>query len=154
MKDGKQIKGQAFSSTPLSIALGSLPKKVAEAAVVARVTYSKRLEFPFSKGCVSAEADDHHEDKKEEGELIDLSRPLEGDCLLELLTFDDAKGKEVFWHSSAHLLGEALEHAYGAWLCHGPPLTKGFFYDSFMGNQKVSKAEYERLEGEVKKIVA
>ena len=153
MKDGKQIKGQAFLSTPLSIALANLPKKVAEAAVVARVTYSKKLEFKLSKGCVSAEADDHHEDKKEEGELIDITRPLEGDCILELLTFDDAKGKEVFWHSSAHLLGEALEHAYGAWLCHGPPLTKGFFYDSFMGKQKVSKEDYEKLEADIKKFV-
>lgn len=151
MKDGKQIKGQAFLSTPLSIALG-ISKKLAEAALIARVTYSKRIDFKLSQGCVSAEADDHH-DQKEEGELIDLTRPLEGDCMLELLTFDDGKGKEVFWHSSAHLLGEALEQTYGAWLCHGPPLTKGFFYDSFMGHQKVSKEDYQKLEVEIKKFV-
>jgi threonyl-tRNA synthetase len=83
--------------------------------------------------------------------LIDLTRPLEGDCVLELLSFDDAKGKEVFWHSSAHLLGEALEQQYGAWLCHGPPLTNGFFYDSYMGKQKISQDDYEKIEGDVKK---
>jgi threonyl-tRNA synthetase len=85
--------------------------------------------------------------------LIDLTRPLEGDCVLELLNFDDAKGKEVFWHSSAHLLGQALEQQYGAWLCHGPPLAKGFFYDSYIGKHKISQGDYEKIEGDIKKFV-
>ncbi len=74
-----------------------------------------------------------------------MSRPIQGDCFLELITFDDKEGKEVFWHSSAHLLGQSLENNYGAWLCHGPALAKGFFYDSFIGNYKVSQEDYERI---------
>lgn len=82
MKDGKKIPGQAFVSTPMSIASG-ISKKLVEAAVVAKVSYSKRLDFKFSKGCVSAEIEEENSPKKEEdGELIDLTRPLEGDCTL------------------------------------------------------------------------
>lgn len=92
----------------MSIAAG-ISKKLAEAALVAKVSYTKRLDFKYSKGCVSAEADEEHVEKKlEDGELIDMTRPLEGDCTLELLNFEDLKGREVFWHSSAHLLGQAL----------------------------------------------
>lgn len=78
--------------------------------------------------------------------MIDLTRPLEGDCLLELLTFDDKVGKEVFWHSSAHLLGQSLENLHGAWLCHGPPLDNGFFYDSFIGEHRLSQNDYEAID--------
>jgi threonyl-tRNA synthetase len=76
---------------------------------------------------------------------------LEGDCLLELLTFEDDTGKEVFWHSSAHLLGQSLENLYGAWLCHGPPLDKGFFYDSFIGDYRVSQTDFEGIEKEIRR---
>lgn len=65
---------------------------------------------------------------------------------MELINFEDKAGKEVFWHSSAHLLGQSLENKYGAWLCHGPPLHNGFFYDSFMGNYRISQADYEVIE--------
>jgi len=99
----------------------------------------------LGQGVSSAEAEDgeHHGG---DFELIDLTRPLEGDCILELITFDNKLGKEVFWHSSSHLLGQTLENLYGAWLCHGPPLESGFFYDSFMGNYKVSQADYDKIE--------
>ena len=64
-----------------------------------------------------------------------MLRPLVGPVSkLELLKFDDDKdAKTVFWHSSAHVLGEALEHAYGCKLTIGPPLAGGFYYDSYMG---------------------
>ena len=75
-----------------------------------------------------------------------MTRALEGDCELEFVSFDEKLGKEVFWHSSAHLLGQSLENNYGAWLCHGPPLDNGFFYDSFMGNHKISQIDYEKIE--------
>ena len=78
--------------------------------------------------------------------MSDLNRPLEGDCLMELLTFEDKIGKEIFWHSSAHLLGQSLENLYGAWLCHGPPLDHGFFYDSFVGDLRLSQTDYESIE--------
>jgi len=47
-----------------------------------------------------------------DGQLWDLNRPLEKDCTLELIKFDSDEGKEVFWHSSAHILGQALELKY------------------------------------------
>ena len=70
-------------------------------------------------------------------EIYDLHRPLEGDCTLELVGFDDKVGKTVFWHSSAHILGAAIERYYGSHLCIGPPLSKGFYYDSYMGDVKI-----------------
>ena len=87
-----------------------------------------------------------------EWELWDLSRPLEGDCELQLHKFDDDKGKEVFWHSTAHILGEALESLYGARLTHGPPTDGGFFYDSFMGANSVTPEMTSALEKKVKQI--
>jgi threonyl-tRNA synthetase len=62
-------------------------------------------------------------------ELWDLDRPLESDCKVSYLPFDSREGKEVFWHSSAHVLGEAAECEYGCHLSHGPPTLQGFFYD-------------------------
>ena len=52
----------------------------------------------------------------------------------------------MFWHSSSHLLGQALEELYGAWLTHGPPLDNGFFYDSYMGTQSISQDNYQKIE--------
>lgn len=69
---------------------------------------------------------------------MDLSRPLESDCELELFDFNDPRGKMAFWHSSAHLLGQALEQKYGCHLCIGPPLNNGFYYDSFVGEEKIT----------------
>ena len=57
---------------------------------------------------------------------------------MELFDFNDPKGKMAFWHSSAHLLGQALEMKYGCHLCIGPPLNNGFYYDSFVGEEKIS----------------
>ncbi|WAQ98892.1 SYTC2-like protein [Mya arenaria] len=62
-------------------------------------------------------------------ELWDLDRPLEKDATLQLLKFDDKDGEYVFWHSSAHILGEAMECMYGGHLCYGPPIESGFYYD-------------------------
>ena len=76
-----------------------------------------------------------------DGELWDLPRPLEKDCKLKILTFDDDKGKQVFWHSSAHVLGESCENHYGCHLCIGPPLTDGGFY------YEMGMAEKEKMNG-------
>ena len=65
-------------------------------------------------------------------ELWDLDRPLEGDASLKLLKFTDDEGRYVFWHSSAHILGEAMERRYGGCLCYGPPVDEGFYYDMHM----------------------
>ncbi len=85
-------------------------------------------------------------DKVMKFELYDLHRPLEGDCLLELLDFEDPLGKMVFWHSSAHVLGEALEIDYGCHLCIGPPLASGFYYDAYIGQERIIPADFAKLE--------
>ncbi|KAF1745122.1 hypothetical protein MXB_2636 [Myxobolus squamalis] len=79
------------------------------------------------------------------GVLWDLTRPLEEDSSLEFLTFEHPDGKYVFWHSSAHVLGEALETFYGALLCAGPPVEQGFYYDSFMGERHLKNVTSEEL---------
>ncbi len=63
-----------------------------------------------------------------DGELWDLTRPLEKDCALVLCDFESKDGKKVFWHSSAHILGEAIEVQFGSALTIGPPLEDGGFY--------------------------
>lgn len=70
--------------------------------------------------------------------LWDLTRPLEEDCTLELFKFDSPEGKKVFWHSSAHVLGEALELLFDCHLTIGPALKDGgFYYDmSLEGDHK------------------
>ncbi len=52
-----------------------------------------------------------------------------------------AAGTQVFWHSSAHVLGEAMEQHYGGCLCYGPPIEQGFYYDMFLGSESVSVSE-------------
>lgn len=60
-----------------------------------------------------------------------MDRPFEGDATLKILKFDDDEGKQVFWHSSAHILGEACERYCGGHLCYGPPIADGFYYDLY-----------------------
>lgn len=65
-----------------------------------------------------------------DGEVWDLSRPLSVNASVKILTWNDEKGKSTFWHSSAHLLAEALEALYpGVKFGIGPPIDKGFYYD-------------------------
>lgn len=84
----------------------------------------------------------------------DATRPLEGNCEIKLYKFDDAKGKETFWHSSAHVLGETLELEFGVHLTHGPPTSDGFFYDSYSGVDKFSEKNYATIEKCAKKIAS
>ena len=74
---------------------------------------------------------------KVNGKLWDLDRPLEDSCTLQLLKFDDEDAQKVFWHSTAHILGEAMERCYGGCLCYGPPIENGFYYDMFIQDQQV-----------------
>lgn len=62
-------------------------------------------------------------------QLWDLDRPLEYDCRVSYIPFVSAEGRNVFWHSSAHVLGEAAECQFHCLLSHGPPVEQGFFYD-------------------------
>ncbi|KAG8961645.1 threonyl-tRNA synthetase [Tulasnella sp. 425] len=83
---------------------------------------------------------------KVDGELWDLERPLKGSCKLELQDFERPEGKKVFWHSSAHVLGEAAEKHYGCQLCLGPPTDEGFFCEKAIQDRSVVPADYPNLE--------
>ena len=89
---------------------------------------------------------------KVNGELWDLDRPLEEDCELKLLKFDDPEGEYVFWHSSAHILGEAMERHYGGHLCYGPPVENGFYYDMWMPDRSVTPDDFQQLDQIIKKV--
>jgi len=80
-------------------------------------------------------------------EVWDASRPITNDSRLQLLTWNDALGKETMWHSSAHLMAEALESLYpGIKFWVGPPLENGFYYDVDLNGQVLTPADFEKIE--------
>ena len=91
---------------------------------------------------------------KVDGNLWDLERPLEGSCKLEFLDFDSDEGKNVFWHSSAHILGEAAERRFGCSLCIGPPVDDGFYYEMALPEMAaVTAADYKPLKQIAEKAI-
>jgi len=111
LPDGKAIDAVAWKTTPYDIAKG-ISRGLANDIVVAKVN------------------DKYH----------DIHRPIEVDSTLQLFKFDSPEGKHCFWHSSAHVLGQALERKYGAHLTVGPALDEGFYYDSDIPVHAVSDA--------------
>ncbi len=84
---------------------------------------------------------------KVNGEVWDATRPIHNDASLILLTWNDALGKETMWHSSAHLMAEALESLYpGIKFWVGPPLENGFYYDVDLNGQTLTPADFEKIE--------
>ncbi|KAK4146631.1 uncharacterized protein C8A04DRAFT_25550 [Dichotomopilus funicola] len=126
MPDGAVKPGKSYETTPAEIAKG-ISNSLLKRTVVARV----------------------------DGEqLWDIERPLEKSCKLELLDFNDEQGKFVFWHSSAHILGEACERRFGCSLCIGPPVDNGFYYEMALPESGVvHAADWAPLESLVGKIV-
>src|SRR5215210_457134 len=84
---------------------------------------------------------------KVNGVVQDATRPIEGDAAIELLTWDNSEGKSTLWHSSAHLMAEAVESFYpGVKFWVGPPVENGFYYDVDLGDSKMSEADLAALE--------
>ncbi len=84
---------------------------------------------------------------KVDGEVWDATRPISADAELHLLTWNDDDGKNTFWHSSAHLLAEALEALYpGIKLGIGPPIENGFYYDIDFGDYQFSANDFNKVE--------
>lgn len=82
-----------------------------------------------------------------DGVVKDASTPLNKDCEIKLLTWDDTDGKSTFWHSSAHLLAEAVEATFpGVKFWVGPAIDKGFYYDMDLGGRHISEEELHSLE--------
>ncbi|MAR68206.1 MAG: threonine--tRNA ligase [Crocinitomicaceae bacterium] len=81
------------------------------------------------------------------GQIWDATRPINEDVELKLLTWSDSKGKETMWHSSAHLMAEALEYFYpGIKLAIGPPVENGFYYDVDLGEHEISDKDFDKIE--------
>ena len=81
------------------------------------------------------------------GEVWDATRPIEQDASLQLLTWTDAEGQNTFWHSSAHLMAEAVESMFpGVKFWVGPALEKGFYYDMDLGDRKMTEDDLRELE--------
>ncbi|KAL9940099.1 hypothetical protein V8E36_000804 [Tilletia maclaganii] len=120
MPDGSVREGVAWQTSPMDIAR-SISKSLSERICISKVN----------------------------DVLWDLERPFETDSTLALFDFDTPEGKRVFWHSSAHVLGEAAERHYGCHLCIGPPTDDGFFYEMGMGlspDRAVRQEDYSALE--------
>lgn len=103
LPDGKVIPAKSWETCPLDIAK-SISKSLSEKVVIAKV----------------------------DNVLWDLTRVFEKSCKLQLIDFESDEGKMVFWHSSAHVLGEACELNYHCHLCIGPPIEEGFYYEMAM----------------------
>jgi len=87
---------------------------------------------------------------KVNGEVWDATRPINKDVGISLLTWNDKEGKSTFWHSSAHLLAEALEALYpGIKFGIGPPIAQGFYYDVDFGDKTLEGAELEKIEAKM-----
>ncbi|XP_022053787.1 threonine--tRNA ligase 1, cytoplasmic [Acanthochromis polyacanthus] len=125
LPDGKVVEAESWKTTPYQVACG-ISQGLADNTVIAKVNNG----------------------------VWDLDRPLEDDCSLQLLKFDDEEAQAVYWHSSAHILGEAMEKVYGGCLCYGPPIENGFYYDMFLeNNEGVSSNDFPCLENLCKKII-
>ncbi len=84
---------------------------------------------------------------KVNGEVWDSMRPINEDSTVQLLTWNDKEGKKTFWHSSAHLMAEALEAVYpGIKLGTGPAIENGFYYDVDPGDNKISSDDFKKIE--------
>ncbi|TKR81272.1 hypothetical protein L596_015173 [Steinernema carpocapsae] len=124
LPDGKEFDGESWLTTPIDIAM-KISRGLADTAVIAKVN----------------------------DEVWDLDRPFEGDATLKILKFDDDEAKQVFWHSSAHILGEAMERYCGGHLCYGPPINEGFYYDMFNDKNTICQADFPKMEEIVKCVV-
>ena len=149
LPNGDVKNGIAFKTSPYDIAKG-ISQGLADNVIIAKVLYSTRLE---QDSIIACDEDDEAssatsgESGISDGELWDLNRPLIGDCELKLLKYEDPESKTVFSHSSAHVLGAALEAAYGAYLTIGPPLQSGFYYDSYIGpNNSLSDEDLKKID--------
>lgn len=127
MLDGKTRSATAWETSPMDIAR-EISKSLSERIIISKIN----------------------------GTLWDLERPIEGDCTLQFFDFESDEGKRVFWHSSAHVLGEAAERHYGCHLCIGPPTEDGFFYEMGMGlsvERAVRPEDFGALENIIKSAV-
>src|SRR5579862_3839187 len=89
------------------------------------------------------------------GEVWDATRPLVKDSSLKLLTWNDAEGKSTFWHSTAHLMAEAVESVFpGVKFWVGPAVENGFYYDMDLGDRHITEDDLRKLEAKMAELAA
>lgn len=89
-----------------------------------------------------------------DGEIVELNRTISQDCALKLYTWNDAEGKQTFWHSSAHLLAAAVLELYpNAKFGIGPAIENGFYYDIDFGDKVLSSEDFSKIEAKMAEIV-
>ncbi|MBN4051883.1 threonine--tRNA ligase [Cytophagaceae bacterium AH-315-L13] len=99
---------------------------------------AKSISEGLARNVISAKVND---------QVWDAFRPIEEDATLQLLTWDDQEGKNTFWHSSAHIMAEALEAIYpGVKFGIGPAIENGFYYDVDLGDREISNEDLAKLE--------
>ncbi|KAG6757543.1 hypothetical protein POTOM_037859 [Populus tomentosa] len=127
LPDGTVKEGKRWQSSPMDIAK-EIGKSVAANALISQVN----------------------------GVLWDMNRPLEDDCELKIFNFESDEGRDTFWHSSAHILGQALEMEYGCKLCIGPCTTRGegFYYDAYYGELGLNDNHFKQIDAAALKAVA
>ncbi|KAG0499168.1 hypothetical protein HPP92_003859 [Vanilla planifolia] len=127
LPDGTIKEGKKWLTSPLDVAK-QLPGGWASSALIAQVN----------------------------GILWDMSRPLEENCELKLFKFDSNEGRDTFWHSSAHILGQSVEMEYGCKLCIGPCTTRGegFYYDAYYGDITLNEEHFSQIQSQAAKAVA
>tara|TARA_B110000037_G_scaffold222504_1_gene297658 strand:+ start:8970 stop:10904 length:1935 start_codon:yes stop_codon:yes gene_type:complete len=105
---------------------------------------AKSISEGLARNVLAAEVD---------GEVIDAALPLTEDVNLKLLTWNDKDGKSTMWHSSAHLMAEAIEALYpGTKLAIGPSIENGFYYDIDLGGHHITDADLPAIESKMKEL--
>ena len=90
---------------------------------------------------------------KLDGEVVDLRTPVTKDCTLSILTFDDAEGKRAYWHTTSHIMAQAVKHLFPeAGFAIGPAIENGFYYD-FDLPRNLTPEDLDKIETEMKKII-
>lgn len=113
-------------------------------AGVSAMDVAKSISHGLAKNVLSARVN---------GEVWDSTRPIESDAKLELLTWKDEDGKATFWHSSAHLMAEALEALYpGTKFGIGPSIENGFYYDIDLGDRVLSTEDFKEIEDKMMEL--
>lgn len=114
------------------------------AAGTSSMDIAKSISEGLARKVLAAEVD---------GEIWDASRPVQKDAAIKFLTWDDKGGKSTFWHSSAHLLAEAIEAIFpGAKFGIGPAIDSGFYYDLDLGGTAISEEDLARIEKKMKEL--
>lgn len=120
-------------------------KKEFEAGVTA-LDVAKSISEGLARNVLAAEVN---------GVVVDAFRPIDTDASLKLLTWNNEEGKSTFWHSSAHLMAEAIQELFpDTKFAIGPPIERGFYYDIDLGDTKITEEDLARIEKLMKEKAA